>query len=385
MTSPRVTTSSRCAPGRARRRSTGRALLALAALALLAGACSGDGGGSATPGGRPDDTTAATVAGPGGGERPDDGGGGGDGGGNEDDDGVTPVADPVAPTAGRTPIESGPARRDLSPYEGLGTWVDVFDYVPAYVQVGTTPPVSPASMVDVAALGVDTLYLQAARDDPLSPGLLADDDLTPAMLVAAHEAGLRVVAWFLPHHADVDHDVRQVRALLDFEVDGHRFDGVAIDIEDTLRVPDHAERNRRLVRFSERIREIAGDDPLGAIVLPPVALEVINDQYWPQFPWRQLVDLYDVWLPMSYWTNRTAESGYRDGYTYTDENIRRMLANLGVDRVPLHPIGGIGDEATPDHYRSFVRAATEHGSIGWSIYDFVTQSSASWEHLRERP
>lgn len=348
-----------CLCRRASLRPPRRAVVLLAVVLGLTAACSSDDG-SRT--GRAEPTAAS-----GGDTRAD----------------TRPVTAPD-PTAGREPIESGPQRRDLTPYEGLGAWVDVFDYVPAYLQEGSVPPVSPASMVDVAALGVDTLYLQAARDDPRSPGQLAHDQLTPAMLVAAHEAGLRVVAWFLPHHADVAADVRRVRALLEFEVDGHRFDGVAIDIEDTQSVPDHALRNQRVVQFSRRIREAAGDDPIGAIVLPPVALEVINDQYWPQFPWRQIVDHYDVWLPMSYWTTRTPESGYRDGYTYTDENIRRMLANLGDD-VPIHPIGGIGDEATPADYRGFVTAATEHGAIGWSIYDFVTQSSASWEHLRERP
>jgi hypothetical protein len=61
-----------------------------------------------------------------------------------------------------------------------------------------------------------------------------------------------------------------------------------------------------------------------------------------------------------------------------------MLANLGVESVPLAPIGGIGDLATSKDYKGFVRAAREHAAIGWSIYDWATSSSASWEHLRPR-
>jgi hypothetical protein len=294
--------------------------------------------------------------------------------------GASVVIDDEASTA-----ITGPEERDLGPYEGLGTWVDVFDYLPAYQDPGRIPLVSPESLPDMAALGVGTLYLQAARDDPRSPGELAHDDLTPAMLVAAHEAGIRVVAWYLPKLGDVDGDLRRLRTLLEYEVDGHRFDGVAVDIEDTLTVPDTETRNRRLVQLSRRLDELAGDDPIGGIVLPPVVLEVVNTAYWPSFPWRDIADHYDVWLPMSYWTNRTIESGYHDGYVYTDENVRRMLANLGDPDAPLHPIGGIGDTATADAYRDFVRAATQHDALGWSIYDFATQSSASWEHLRERP
>lgn len=283
------------------------------------------------------------------------------------------------------PSLSGPQERNLAPYEGLGAWVDVFDYAPAYGFPGAAAAVTPDTLGTMAALGVETLYLQAARLDERSPGVLADDTLTPRLLVAAHEAGIRVVAWYLPKLAPVSADVEKVQALLDFEVDGHRFDGVALDIEDTLEVPAHAERSRRLARLSERIDEVADGEPLGAIVLPPVLLEVVNDKFWPSFPWRAIAGHYDVWLPMTYWTNRAAESGYRDGYTYADESIRRMRANLGDSEAPIHPIGGVADESTPDDYRDFVRAATQHGALGWSVYDFTTQSSASWSHLVSMP
>ena len=39
-------------------------------------------------------------------------------------------------------------------------------------------------------------------------------------------------------------------AVADFEADGHRFDGIAVDIEWTQGVPDPAERSRRLVQLS---------------------------------------------------------------------------------------------------------------------------------------
>ena len=70
-----------------------------------------------------------------------------------------------------------PSVVDTAPYRGLGTWVSVFDYVPAFVQVLGPPPVVPATLDDLAKLGVHTLYLQATIDDPRAAGLIADPPL----------------------------------------------------------------------------------------------------------------------------------------------------------------------------------------------------------------
>ncbi len=94
-----------------------------------------------------------------------------------------------------------------------------------------------------------------------------------------------------------------------FDVLGHRFDGLAVDIEDVDTVTDVDARNQRLVDLSQRLRTEVGSETLGAIVLPPVLTEVVNPQRWPDFPWPQLAPLYDVWLPMSYWTFRTSVVG----------------------------------------------------------------------------
>src|SRR5688500_13298355 len=51
--------------------------------------------------------------------------------------------------------DDAPARRALAPgalepYEGLGTWVDVYDYVPEFQDQGEVPAVTPASVEDMA-------------------------------------------------------------------------------------------------------------------------------------------------------------------------------------------------------------------------------------------
>ena len=274
-------------------------------------------------------------------------------------------------------------RKDLDAYRGLGTWVDVFDYVPAFQRSGDDPPVTAASFDDMAKLGVKTVYLQAAQADERTPGDTVDRKLLGRMLRAAHDADLRVVAWYVPQFVDVNADLRRLRALMTFKSDGEQFDGLAVDIEYNRGVPDAEQRNAALVDLSRRVRRAAGDRPVGAIVLEPVFLEVVSPDYWPQFPWRRLSSLYDVWLPMSYWTNRSAESGYRDGFKYTDENIRQVRKNVGDKNAPVHAIGGIADSAQVKDYVGFLRAVEKDDAIGWSIYDYNTTVSSAWPKLRK--
>jgi hypothetical protein len=116
-----------------------------------------------------------------------------------------------------------------------------------------------------------------------------------------------------------------------------------------------------------------------------VVMEVVNPDYWPDFPWREIAPFYDVWLPMAYWTFRTERSGYRDGYRYTEENVRRLRANLGMPDAPVHPAGGTDGEATDEDYRGFVRACAEQRCLGGSISDWRTTPPHAWEILRGVP
>ena len=236
----------------------------------------------------------------------------------------------------------------------------------------------------MARLGIKTMYLQAAQDDRRSEGNLVDRSLVGDFLRRAHRRGVKVVAWYLPHFADIDRDMQRVQALARFRVDGQRFDGIALDIEWTSDVPDPAARNAALVELSGRARTVVGSTPLGAIVLEPVLLEDINRAYWPSFPWQRIRSDFDVWMPMTYWTNRTESSGWRDPQRYVTENARRVRRNLGDANVRVHPIGGIADSASSRDYAEFSRAAQRTGAIGWSVYDFATTSSSAWPALRGR-
>lgn len=266
-----------------------------------------------------------------------------------------------------------------APFDRVGTWLDVFDFNPAHTN--GRPPVAPADVDRMAAAGVGTIYIQAARpEDPKAPGDLVSPDLLAEFTARAHALGVAVVAWYLPHFSNLDDDMRHLSAMLAFRAGGRPFDAIGLDIEWRAAVPDNAARSARLVELSRRLRAAAGGRPLGAIVLPPVLVNVVNPAYWPGFPWAGIKPFYDYWLPMSYWTNRTVASGYRDAHRNTMEDVRRLREHVG--NVPIHMIGGIGNTSTPADYRGFATALDELGIPGRSIYDWATGGPASVTGIR---
>ena len=233
----------------------------------------------------------------------------------------------------------------IEPFRGLGTWVDAYDYAAAYQTFGAPPPVEVSSIQDMARLGVRTVYLQAAKADTRSPGPLVDEKLVGDFLVAAHQHGIRVVAWYLPLLGDLDADLAHVRALHDFRADGQRFDALALDIEWTQGVPN-AVRGTRGSSPSP-----SGCGSSSALTLrsarsssPRCSSSCINPSLWPNFPYRKLAPYVDVWMPMVYWTFRTAD--YRDPFQYTDDSVQRLRARLHDRHAAVHPVGGIADTTT---------------------------------------
>jgi hypothetical protein len=270
--------------------------------------------------------------------------------------------------------------RNTAPFRGLGAWIDVFDYVPAFLTRTGPPSVTVETVDDLAALGTDTIYLQAAFDDPRAKGLLVDRALVGALLRRAHELDVKVVAWYYPQLVEPARDRHRLEALVDFRWHGERFDAIALDIE-SRQVADVVERNRRVVALARQIRKVAGDRAVGAIVYPAVQLEVVNPALWPDFPYRKLARHVDVWMPMTYWTYR--EDPYRDAARYTQESVRRLRNNLDDPQAAVHPVGGLGALSTPEDYAGLVRAARRVDALGWSVYDADTTATTAWVVLRD--
>jgi len=304
-----------------------------------------------------------------------------------------PVRVEVAATEVEIVVPSGvadypAAARTTDAYAGLGAWLDAFDFSPAYSADGT-PPVDSTVVADMADNGVQTLYLQAARLDERSPDVLEDRWVLAEYLLRARQEGVAVVGWYLPFWGDDGADFGHLEAIADFSVLGLGFDGIGVDIEWNQDGLEPDERSARLVGLSRQLKDHVGDDPLGAIVMPPVLTEVVNPNFWPGFPWAELAPLYDAWLPMSYWSFRSEESGYGNGYTYNEESTRRLRNNIGDPDAIVHGIGGIGAVpaseadsaseplATTDQLDGFVRSLSDTESVGGSIYDWLTQNEES--------
>ena len=256
------------------------------------------------------------------------------------------------------------------PFRGLGVWVDIYDE-PAWAAPG-------AAVDDMAANGVRTLYLQTSNAD--RPGSFVFPAGVEAFVDAAHDRGISVVSWYLPHLTDLVQDRARIRDALSFATArGDRFDGFALDIEsDSVRDPER--RTERLVRLSNEIREEAGQDyPMGAVTPSPIRLR--DDlAYWPGFPWRDLALTYDAILPMTYYTFRA--QGARESFEYVTGSIDEIHERVGTDRVPIHVIGGLARDASDAETSAFVRGVRDRGAHGGSWYTWAYTTDAQWARLQ---
>jgi hypothetical protein len=259
----------------------------------------------------------------------------------------------------------------------MGTWVDVFDWSPTYAK-GRPPGLSPDAVDTMAAQGVQTIYIQTARADWTGAGDIVDHAVLKQWLDRAKARNVAIVPWYLPTFYDIHADYRRIIASANLP----GVTSIGIDIEDTHGIENDADRGRLLTVLSKSVHDALPGKVISAITLPNVVTDIINKSYWPGFPWKQIAPYYHVWQPMSYWTNRTQSSGWRDAAKYTGENIRLMRAQLGMPNAVVHPIGGIGDETTTADIAGFHAASKAAGAIGGSLYDWRTQRPDSYGPMR---
>ena len=254
-------------------------------------------------------------------------------------------------------------------YRGLGTWVDLYD-----ARAWDDPA---AAVEDMEAHGVRTLYLETSNYH--WPSALNRPAAMSALIEQAHASGIQIVAWYLPGFRDPSKDYRRSLAAIDFRsVAGQKFDSFTLDIEASI-VKDVALRNSRLRALSKRIRAAVGTSyPLGACIPSPAGM-AMHTSYWPQFPFKTLAGIYDVFVPMGYYTYHG--DGYANAYRDTRDNIRIIREKTGRPGVPIHVIAGDAAKSSGSETMAYVRALRENGALGGSMYDWATTSDASWRAL----
>jgi hypothetical protein len=254
-------------------------------------------------------------------------------------------------------------------YYGLGSWVDIYD--------GRAWKDPAGVVADVASHGMRTLYIETGNSR--SAGELFKPAQLKQFISEAHAHKMKVVAWYLPDMTDLPRDFSRINAAIQLRTDdGQRFDSFALDIESGA-IKSQKPRNRALMALSRQIRAAVGPSyPLGAITPSPVGLSRAGS-YWSTFPYTDLATIYDVFVPMGYYTYHG--SGAKLAYSDTVGNARILRAHKGCSAVPIHMIGGEAEKTTATEVNAFVRGAKETGCIGVSLYGWAGTKPAAWSEL----
>lgn len=290
---------------------------------------------------------------------------------------TTPVPPPTTTTLPPTttttipppppPDAAQPGAWSPTPYQGMGAWLDVYDWTAEFTK--GSPRATVASIDHMADLGVQTLFIQTGHRRSASD--VIEIDRLRELIVKAHTRGMLVVGWYLPMLEDLALDLRRMAAA----VQELPLDGFGVDIE-SLAVGDAAERTRRLLELSQALRATVGPKAISAITPSAVHLQVVNPNFWPGFPWAELSSIYDVIVPMSYWSVR-ANPHWHSGSRYVAENIDRIRASTRPD-MPIHVAGGIADGATLEDIAGMVESIRSRGILGGSLYDWNTSNADQW-------
>lgn len=264
----------------------------------------------------------------------------------------------LALVAGRADAQSS----RLYAYHGTGSWVSIYDG-PAFAR-----PENVAARL--AAHHVRTLYLETGNDRQHAD--VTRPDRVARFIEAAHARGIRVVGWYVPGFVNTRRDLRRTVAGATFATPtGQGFDGFALDIEAT-KVRDIARRTARAVAYAVAVRRALGPRyPLGAITIDPVGA-----RYWPGYPFAELSRSVDVFLPMTYFTARTA--GPRRVRAYSTANIAAIRRLAGNPSFPVHPIGGDTHDASLAELRAFLAASSASSTLGASLWEYGRMTSAQW-------
>ncbi len=266
---------------------------------------------------------------------------------------------------------SAPAAKDAdsSVFGGLGTWVDIYDS-----GVYRAPEATAARIAArrVTTVWVETANYRASADVVKAPQL-------GRFVEALHSHGIKVVAWYLPGHVDPARDTRRSLAMLGFRTrNGQAFDGISLNIEGT-ELRNAGLRSRRAVSLARRVRQEAGEIPLAIIPFNPRGLER-RPSTWPRFPWAELAEVSDAFVPMAY--TGGAFKGFDATYGYVTRAIRLLRFQTGNPDVAIHVAGGVANRLGPEELAGFAAAVSDDGgTIGLSLYDWETTPPGYWRVL----
>ena len=259
------------------------------------------------------------------------------------------LAAALAPAA-----QAEPARGAV--FSGTGLWIDIYD---SYER-------TPEKVVAVAVeRGVPTIYVETSnaksKRDVMYP------DSLKQLVLLAHQAGLRVIPWYLAGYKRTAIDRRRLQAAV--RIGGTEpIDGLAIDIESTD-VKSGPLRAKRAADMMVWLRQTYRDLPLGAIIPSPVHM------YWPVFPYAEIYANADAFLPMCYTSKYLS---VLKTYAESAQCVTKLREQVGDPAVPVTLIAGVANHISPAQLDAAARGARDAGSNGFGLYDLATTREDGW-------
>ena len=261
------------------------------------------------------------------------------------------VAENALPAA----LVAGPKATSLAPLRGKGIWVTNFKQT----RVDVPRLVARASRAGLTSIWVRTGGRQGYYGN----------QFLPALVPAAHAAGLKVVAWDFPFLSDPVADAGRARRALEDGVDAF-----APDIE-TAAEGTHASA-RRVSLYLSLVRLYSGGRPIAATVPRPTAKRLKS------FPYGAFGRYADVFVPMVYWSCN--EPGAL---------VAQSLQRLGR-WLPVAPVGQAynmygdgGRQGLPTRAETwrFLDVARRGGAIGASLWTIESIGPGQFDALAAYP
>ena len=254
------------------------------------------------------------------------------------------------------PVAAGPKAADLDAVAGKGIWVTNW----------------PDTQLDVAGLvartkaaGLRSIWVRTGGSRQGYYG----DRVLPQLVPAAHDAGLRVVAWDFPFLSDPVADAQRAKAALDSGIDAF-----APDVETSAEGTYATEQ--RVALYLSLVREYAGTRPIAATVPRPTELRRKT------FPYSAFPAYADLFVPMVYWSCN--EPG---------ELVEQSLVELGR-LLPVAPAGqgyNMGSEGgrrglpTRAETWRFLDVAKRGGAVGASLWTIEKVGQDQFAALSDYP
>lgn len=269
------------------------------------------------------------------------------------------VTAPAAPAPALAAVR--PAAPPL-PIAGKGMWIYQFDHI---LKGNVNVIVSIAKRY-----GLSHLYVRAGTS---RSGLNTWKDIA-RLLPVAHANGLKVIAWYFPYLKNPLQDARRTVRVLRSEVNGHRVDGFAADIE----TPAEGTwlSSHRVIKY---MRAVRAKTSKAFIVLVPPRPNSFTIKFYPY----NLVPYFNAVAPMVYWGRVDPVKAASEAVSYL-KRFNRPIAPIG-QVYDMGPEGGPKGRPKPDAIARFMSEARRRGSVGVSFWSWQHSEPVQWGMIRAVP